>query len=146
MPRRPETQIQSVGPSAFPKNGWFDAPIQERSMPTEIKQRLFSTSETATILGCSISSVWRAMREGRLEVVYLGGSTKIKNESIDRLLPGETPKPDRPYLDKAHATAKAMAKAKAEANLARKEAERVRLDALERRKSKRQTKAEPVSP
>jgi hypothetical protein len=63
-------------------------------MPTEVKQQLFSVDETSTILGCSVSSTWRAMREKRLEVVYLGGSTKIKGESIDRLIAGAAPKPE----------------------------------------------------
>ena len=91
-------------------------------MPTEVKQQLFSVDETSTILGCSVSSTWRAMREKRLEVIYLGGSTKIKGDSIDRLLAGETPKPDRSYLKKAHDSAKAKAKAKAAAK--RQEVER----------------------
>jgi Helix-turn-helix domain len=62
--------------------------IRSVSMPAEVKQQLFSVDETSTILGCSVSSTWRAMREKRLEVVYLGGSTKIKGESIDRLIAG----------------------------------------------------------
>jgi hypothetical protein len=105
-------------------------------MPDEIRQKLFSIGETSTIFGCSVSSTWRAIREKRLDVVYLGGSTKITGESIDRLLAGKTPKPERLYLQKAHATAKARAHAKKAANLARKEAEAKRLAALERRKPK----------
>jgi hypothetical protein len=118
-------------------------------MPTEVKQQLFSIAETSIIFGCSVSSTWRAIRERRLDVVYLGGSTKITGPSIDRLLAGKTPKPERLYLQKAHETAKARAYAKKAANLARKEAEAKRLLALERRKRPpgaerpRLTKAEP---
>ncbi|HZZ21092.1 MAG TPA: helix-turn-helix domain-containing protein [Roseiarcus sp.] len=104
-------------------------------MPDEIKQQLFSVSETSTILGCSASSTWRAIREKRLKVIYIGGSTKVTRESLDALLAG-APKPERPYLKAAHDAANAFAKAKAAANLARKQAEAKRLAAVEQRKPK----------
>ena len=106
-------------------------------MPTEIRQELFSVNQTAKRTGRSISSIWRDIREHRLRVVYLGGSTKVTAESIDALIAGATPKPERSYLVKAHTAAADKAHAKAKANRERKEAERERLAALERRKAKR---------
>lgn len=121
-------------------------------MSTEIRQQLFSIAQTAKRTGRSVSSTWRDVREGRLKVVYIGGSTKVTAESIDALISGATPKPERAYLVKAHTVAAEKAHEKAAANRERKAAERERLAALERRKAKakvdaakRQTKRIPVN-
>jgi hypothetical protein len=56
---------------------------------SDVKQRLFSYSETSKILNRSEVSLWRDVKEGRLVAVKIGGSARITGESIDRLCAGE---------------------------------------------------------
>ncbi len=60
-------------------------------MAREIKQRLFTIPETATVLGCSVSSVWRDIKAGRLEVARIAGRTRVTVESIERLCAAGAP-------------------------------------------------------
>jgi predicted DNA-binding transcriptional regulator AlpA len=57
---------------------------------SEVKQRVFSVPQTAIILGRSESSVWRDLRDGRLDSVKIGGSRRVTGESIDRLISNAT--------------------------------------------------------
>ena len=49
------------------------------SIPQAEDQPLLTAAETAEVLGCSITSVYRMIRKGELPVIQLGGrkSTRI---------------------------------------------------------------------
>jgi hypothetical protein len=51
----------------------------------DVKPRLFTIPQTATITARSVPSVWRDLKAGRLEAVYINGSTRITGDSIERL-------------------------------------------------------------
>jgi hypothetical protein len=57
----------------------------------EVRQRLFSITETMTILGRSRSSVWRDIKAGRLAVVRIAGSTRVTADSVDLLVANGAP-------------------------------------------------------
>jgi Helix-turn-helix domain len=60
---------------------------------SDVKQRLFTYSETSKILNRSEVSIWRDVKDGRLVAVKIGGSTRITGESIERAIAGEAPNP-----------------------------------------------------
>jgi hypothetical protein len=74
-----------------------DAPTKEQSaMPaksdvkqSDVKQRLFTYSETSKILSRGRVSIWRDVKAGRLVLVHIGGSARITGESIDRICAGK---------------------------------------------------------
>ncbi|MEJ2671212.1 MAG: helix-turn-helix domain-containing protein [Deltaproteobacteria bacterium] len=54
------------------------------------KKRFFRPDEAATILVLSRRTVYRMMRDGRINGVKLGGGPwRIPRESLESLLPGE---------------------------------------------------------
>jgi excisionase family DNA binding protein len=62
----------------------------------EITQQLFSVGEAASMLGCSVSSIWRDLKAQRLTATRIGGRTRITRASLEALLahgaPLEAPK------------------------------------------------------
>lgn len=48
--------------------------------------RLVTVTEAAQILSISVRSAWRLISTGELSSVKLGRSTRVKVESIDRLI------------------------------------------------------------
>lgn len=48
--------------------------------------RLVTVNRTAQILGISPRSTWRLVSTGALQTVKIGRSTRVKVESIDRLI------------------------------------------------------------
>lgn len=47
---------------------------------------LHTTSEAADILRCSISTLWRLRRDGKLKYSTVGGRVLIKKSSLEELL------------------------------------------------------------
>lgn len=56
-------------------------------MPTNTQDRLVSVRDTATLLGCSVVTVWRHAADGTIpQPVKIGGQTRSSRaEIIDRI-------------------------------------------------------------
>jgi hypothetical protein len=77
---------------------------------SDVKQRLFTYSETSKILRRSEVSLWRDVKEARLVAVKIGGSARITGESIERAIAGEAPNPPQQPLP-AHVSERMRRKA-----------------------------------
>ena len=51
---------------------------------------LMTVNEVAEYFGVSASTIWRWLREGKLEGVKIGGSRRLKREDIMRIAGAET--------------------------------------------------------
>ena len=55
-------------------------------LPDWLPRRLISVPEIAELINESERQVWRYIRDGRLEVIRLGGSVRATPEAVARLL------------------------------------------------------------
>ena len=56
------------------------------SLPDWLPRRLTSVPEISELINQSPRQVWRYVKDGRLEVIRLGGSVRATPEAIARLL------------------------------------------------------------
>lgn len=55
-------------------------------LPAWLPRRLMSVPEIAELINQSERQVWRYVKDGRLEVIRLGGSVRATPEAVARLL------------------------------------------------------------
>lgn len=59
---------------------------RSRPLPDWLPRRLMSVPEIAELIDQSPRQVWRYVKDGRLQVIRLGGSVRATPEAVARLL------------------------------------------------------------
>jgi len=61
----------------------------KQNEPKEVETRLLTQAEAAKRLNVSTTSIWRLIKEGRLEVVNVRGRRRVRLSSLIRYSQGE---------------------------------------------------------